>query len=366
MSDITPTDEQTKAIRLIAIWFKSKPRTPFILGGYAGVGKSTIIPFIVDFLKLEQHQVHFCAYTGKASLVLRKKEMLGATTIHRLVYIPYTDAEGKLKFKRNPAVSNELRLIIVDEASTVDTKLKTDLESYGIPVLYIGDCFQLPPVSKDQTNLMSKPNFILTEVHRQAADNPIIHVAHMIRKNQYVKFGRYGETFLRAKRTKLHDEWLLNASQIICGRNDTRNFLNRQIRRTAGTTEKYPVVGDKLICLKNNHDLGLINGMLGSCEAFDPKTWNLTFKNDDEEVWNYLNIEPDIFADTKIEIKYHKEIDQFDFGYVITCHKAQGSEFDNVLVFEETLGRDEEMHRRWLYTAITRASSRLILIGTDE
>jgi len=364
MSDITPTDEQTKAIRLIAIWFKSKPRTPFILGGYAGVGKSTIIPFIVDFLKLEQHQVHFCAYTGKASLVLRKKEMLNATTIHRLVYVPYTDAEGKLKFKRNPALHTDLKLIVVDEASNVDTKLKTDLESYGIPVLYIGDCFQLPPVSKDQTNLMLKPNFILTEVHRQAADNPIIQVAHMIRNNKYVKFGRHGDTFLRTK--KLRDEWLLNASQIICGKNDTRHYWNRQIRRTGGVYEKYPVPGDKLICLKNNNDLGLINGMLGNCEAFNPKTWNLTFRNDDDEVWNYLNIEPDIFADTKIEIKYHKEIDQFDYGYVITCHKAQGSEFDNVLVFEETLGRDEEMHRRWLYTAITRASSRLILIGTDE
>ena len=365
METIVPTDEQFKAIRLINIWFSSKPRTSFVMGGYAGVGKTSILPCIVEQLKLQDYQVHFCSYTGKASLVLRKKGMLNATTIHRLIYVPYLDAEEKLKFKRNPALSTELKLIIVDEASTVDTKLKNDLESYGIPVLYIGDCFQLPPVSKDQTNLMLNPNFILTEVHRQAADNPIIHVAHMIRKNQHVKFGKYGDSFLRTTRAKLQDEWLLNASQILCGRNDTRHFLNRQIRRIGGTTEKYPVVGDKLICLKNNYDNGLINGMIGNCEKFNPKEWTLNFKNDDDEIWNYLNIEPDIFADTKEEIKYHKEIEQFDFGYVITVHKSQGSEFEKVLAFEEMLGRNEEMHRRWIYTCWTRSQSKLISIGVE-
>lgn len=362
MSTITPTDQQFKAISLVEYWFKSKQNNiPFILGGYAGVGKSTIIPFIIDQLGLSMGEVHFCSFTGKAANVLRKKGM-PATTIHSLIYVPYEDSEGKLKFKRNPCLNRALKLLVVDESSTVYTKLKDDLESYGIPIIYIGDCFQLPPVSKDQTNIMSNPNFILTEIHRQAADNPIIQIAHQVRNGQYIKKGKYGDTVLKIGIDHLKDEWLLRASQVICGKNVTRHNLNRQIRRAKGLEYNHPIVGDKLICLKNNNDNGLINGMMGTCNSFDLKGWTLCFENDDDETWNGLEIDPEVFEMSN-NIQYRKGVEQFDYGYVITCHKSQGSQFDNVLLFEEMLGTTDEMRRRWLYTGITRAAERIIIVG---
>ena len=360
MSTITPTDEQFRAIKAVDWWYKNNSKVPYVQGGYAGVGKSTIIPFIIDQLGLSMYQVRFCAFTGKAANVLRKKG-LPASTIHSLLYIPYEDSEGKLKFKRQPVLSPDIALIVVDEASCVDTKLKKDLESYGIPVLYIGDCFQLPPVSKDQTNIMSNPNNILSEIHRQAADNPIIQIAHKVRNGDYIEYGRYGNTVLKVRARSMNDEWLVKASQIICGKNTTRHNLNRKVRRMKGIEYNYPIIGDKLICLKNNNENGLINGMMGTCNGFDLKKWELTFENDDEEIWNKLYIEPEIFEQST-NITYRKDVEQFDFGNVITCHKAQGSQFKSLLMFAEALGNDQEMRARWLYTAITRAEEKLIIV----
>jgi len=357
---ITPTDEQYKAISLIEYWFFNNPKAPFVLGGYAGVGKSTIIPFIIDQLKLGDYQVRFCAFTGKAANVLRNKGLC-ASTIHSLLYIPYEDASGKLKFKQQPTLSPDICLIVVDEASCVDTSLKSDLESYGIPVLYIGDCFQLPPVSKDQTNIMSNPNFILTEIHRQAADNPIIRLAHMIRKGEYIKYGSYDGLVLKVRANNMNDDWLLKSSQVICGKNTTRHNLNKKIRRLKGIDVNHPIIGDKMICLKNNNENGLINGMLGTCNEFNLKKWSMSFENDNEEIWNNLDIEPKIF-EQDTDFKYSKFIEMFDYGYVITCHKAQGSQFEKGLIMNEPLGFDSEIRRRWEYTAITRYEKKVIIV----
>jgi ATP-dependent exoDNAse (exonuclease V) alpha subunit len=365
--NITPTDHQMKAIKLIEYWFKNDPKTPFVMAGLAGTGKTSITPFIIDQLGLKSHQVHFCAYTGKASLLLNKRG-LPATTIHRLVYIPYEDSEGKVKFKRNPCLSRDLKLICVDESSMVDVQIKKDLESYGIPVLYIGDNGQLPPISASQVSIMDNPNIILTEIMRQSLDNPIIRLAHSVRNGQFVPFGKHGDTCLKIPFNKLKDEWLLKADQVLCGLNRTRHNLNRQIRKAMwydklrGNVPNYPIISDRLICLKNNNDSGLINGMIGNCISFDSKTWELSFENDDEEIWHGLKIEPEIF-DMSTNITYKKEIDQFDFGYVITVHKFQGSSAPNILLFEEALGKDEEMKRRWLYTGITRAENKLIIVA---
>lgn len=281
---------------------------------------SSIIPFIIDSLKLDIDDVHFCTFTGKASLVLCKKG-LPATTIHRLLYLPKEDKNGKLIFTRNPYMDKNLKLIIVDEASTVDIKLKYDLESHNIPILYIGDCFQLPPVSKDQTNIMLNPNFILTKIFRQAQENPIITIAHMIRSGKNISLGRYGDSVLKTTVDKMKDDWLINADQVLCGKNVTRHSLNSAIRRMGGIDDKYPVVGDKIICLKNNNDNGLINGMLGICKAFSEHSWEMNFENDDSEIWNNLKIEKKVF-DKDNEIVYSKEVEMMDYGSVITVHKC--------------------------------------------
>ena len=320
---ISLTDEQNDAVKQIKIWFdrfRSSDQEPFILGGYAGTGKSTLLAFIIDHLGLNMDDVHFCAFTGKASLVLNKKG-LPATTIHRLLYIPYEDKDGKIKFKKNPVLDPNLKLIVVDEASTVYTKLKNDLEYHGIPVLYVGDCYQLPPVSSDLTNLMLNPNCVLKTIHRQAAGNPIIAIAHAIRDGKTIVNGTYGDSVMKVSKSKMKDVWLSDVDQVLCGKNDTRHSLNSFIRKTKGINSPYPVVGDKMVCLKNDNESGLVNGMIGECTYFHLKDWEMSFTNDDAQQWNKLCIEKKVFDKVK-EIKYSKEIQQFDYGNVLTVHKC--------------------------------------------
>ena len=254
----------------------------------------------------------------------------------------------------------KVKLIICDESSMVGTAIKSDLESFGIPVLYIGDCGQLPPVSKDQLNLMAYPDYVLNTIHRQALDNPIIRLAHMVRTGQDIGFGRYGDSCFVIPESRMQDEFLLSADQVICGFNNTRKWLNARIRDLMGFSGELPAPGDKLICLKNNNEMGLVNGMLGTCVNYDARGRYLDFTNDDGVAYECLDIDDQVFLGGSVY--YQRGIEQFDFGYALTTHKFQGSEAPKVVVYEELFGNDEEMHRRWRYTAVTRASERLLLV----
>ena len=363
MAQITLTDEQAGAVKAIKDWFNSIDstiKTTFVLGGYAGTGKTTIVNFIVDDLKLEEQDIKYVAYTGKAAMVLRKKG-LPATTIHGLIYRPRIDDQGKVTFCRRAFVELEkVKLIICDESSMVSGTIKLDLESYGIPVLYIGDHFQLPPVSKDQANLMLNPDYRLETIHRQAMDNPIIRLAHSIRIGEDIGYGRHGDTCFVIPWFRVADEFLLSADQVICGFNNTRRKLNEEIRGLLGFKGDLPAPGDKLICLKNNNEMGLVNGMLGTCGSYDSIGKYLDFTNDDGIHYECLDIDDQVFLGG--QVYYQRGIEQFDFGYALTCHKFQGSEAPKIMVFEELFGNDEEMHRRWRYTAYTRASEKLMIV----
>lgn len=362
--DITLTDEQAGAVKAIKKWYDSVDstfNTTFVLGGYAGTGKTTIVRFIVDELGLDDDEIRYVAYTGKASLVLRKKG-LPATTIHGLIYRPRVDEFGKVSFVRRAYMDLEdIKLIICDESSMVSSTIKMDLESYGIPVLYIGDHFQLPPVSKDQINLMANPDYRLETIHRQSLDNPIIRLAHSVRMGEDVGYGRYGESCFVVPESRVQNEFLLSADQIICGYNNTRHALNYKVRNLLGFKSELPEPKDKLVCLKNNHELGLVNGMLGTCVSYDPRGCVLSFINDDEVTHEGLYVDDEIFLN-KGTVQYQRGVEQFDFGYALTCHKFQGSEAAKIVVFEELFGRDDEMHRRWKYTAYTRASEKLMVV----
>lgn len=356
MNCISLTNEQNTAINLIKTWFNGyKKRVPFVLAGWAGTGKSTVISKISEELNISDYNIRYVAFTGKAALVMKKKG-LDATTIHSLIYEPREDEEGNTIFKKINKLDSSVKIIIVDESSMVSRELQQDLESFRIPILYVGDSGQLPPISKDVVNLMLSPDFTLETIHRQALDNPIIWLSNEIRLGKYVKAGRYGDAVL--KTNKMHFETLDKADQVLCGKNNTRNIINNQMREGYGFTNVYPEYKDKLICLKNNNENGLVNGMLGTCVNFNEKKSRLSFTSDEQQVFDNLKIHKGIFTDEVI--KYNKEIESFTYGYGITVHKAQGSEFENVIVFEERLG-DTAFHRKWLYTAVTRASEKLII-----
>jgi exodeoxyribonuclease-5 len=367
MSDIILTDEQNQAVKLIKDWylnFKGKKKT-FVLAGIAGSGKTTIIRNIIDDLGLSEFAVRYAAFTGKAAMVLRSKG-LDASTIHSLIYIPFEsyDQHGDpiITFHLSDKLRDSgVKLICVDEASMVGSDIKEDLESFGIPILYIGDHKQLPPVSADQINLMNNPDYKLETIHRQALGNPIIYVASLARTGNFIKYGTYGTKVKKIHRVDLPEESMLQATQVLCGKNVTREKLNKQIREMLKKDTPFPLVDDKLICLKNNGENGLINGMTGYCTQYILKRHVLDFIDDEGIAYKNLRVYPELFVGGKPE-KYQRSIEQFTYGYAITVHKSQGSQYEKLIVFEEYLG-DKEFHNRWLYTGVTRAVDKLIIVS---
>ena len=151
----------------------------FRLFGYAGVGKTTLARHIAEGARGE---TAFAAFTGKAALVMRSKGCAGATTIHALIYRASEGAEGAPTFTLNAdGPASRAGLIVIDECSMVDAELARDLLSFGKPILVLGDPFQLPPVKGGGYFTDGAPDVMLTQIHRQAHDNPIIRLSEVVR-----------------------------------------------------------------------------------------------------------------------------------------------------------------------------------------
>lgn len=355
------TEKQKRAIERMQKWFQVAKEDAryqvFKIQGYAGTGKTTIVNQAIEALELEEDKVAFATFTGKAASVLTQKGCK-CVTIHRLVYNTTMNSDGT--FRRHLKTAEELEhleLIVIDEISMVNLELWNILVSFGIPIVTLGDPGQLPPVGKDN-GLMSTCHVFLDEIHRQAADNPIIKLSMMARNNEPIGYGTYGDTCIVIPKAKLKGRSLLNADQIICGYNKTRQTMNANMRKMLGHEGDYPVIDDKIICLMNKWNIEvdgypLINGTIATVTK--AKEMQLSFKPDFCEN-AFTNL--DCTFDTTPE-KNNPQI-PIDFGYAITCHKSQGSEFNRVIVFEEVLKK--ETHAKWLYTAITRASEKLIIV----
>lgn len=257
-------------------------------------------------------------------------------------------------------------LIVIDECSMVDEQIGTDLLSFEIPILVLGDPAQLPPVGGGAYFTGQKPDFMLTEIHRQARGNPIIDLATRVRCGEGLPgVGSYGESrIVRAGSTGKEDA--LAADQFLVGRNTTRHAGNRRYRELLGMTGPWPNPGDKLVCLRNNHDLGLLNGSLWNtleCEELDDDHLYLSLKNDEGiEVECEAHTAHFIGTETTDLPWYErKEAEEFDFGYALTVHKAQGSQWGNVFLVDES--RCFRQHaKRWAYTAITRAAEKITIV----
>ncbi len=415
--DITLTTDQENAKNLIVEWFLHTDDKVFVLSGYAGTGKTFLIDYIVrQELRLKAgEEAVFVSPTGKAAANLVKNGTV-AGTVHSLIYMRDGDdfdvdengeiiERKELTFIRRPSIMESIRLIIVDEASMINETVLTDLLSFGVKCLFCGDGAQLPPVN-GTCPLMENPHYTMTEIVRQAADNPIIRVATMAREGKRIEYGNYGDSvcvigrnaFRGAERKRI----LLKADQIICGRNKTRNALNEELRQYKGIdeTEQLPVEGEKLICTLNDWEkpldkderFHLVNGIIGTATEIQPQEDGLAtmqFKADFMEESIRVPFDTAIFTDGKYRHLYgeravtlsngtvvhegnfallHKlksvsdePICRFEFAYAVTCHKAQGSEFDFVVVFDEGWAFKEEQNR-WLYTAITRAKEKLLII----
>lgn len=327
-----------------------------MLSGYAGTGKSTL----AAQLNRELGNVHFCAYTGKAANVLREKGVDSASTLHGAIYKLHDEDENRepvFKLDYDSAIRSK-GLVILDEYSMLPEEIIQDLEKLVEKVLYLGDPFQLPPV---KGNCTLEPDFTLTEVHRQALDSPILRAATDVREGRGLSFCNNNNEFIYKPRREVPKEEYMNAAQVIVGFNKTRRAWNQRFRDNLGFSGELPQKGEKLICLRNNHEKGLFNGMIDVCGGakrikHEKFFFSLNFGQFKSlEAWRcYFQ------GQTKTPFNA-KGIEHFDFAYTITAHKSQGSEWENVLVFNEPIGRGEE-RLRWLYTAITRSSKRCVLV----
>src|SRR5271165_4382139 len=255
------TPHQDAALKAIAGWWKAARGRPsiFRLFGYAGTGKTTLARHIAAGI---DGKVLFAAFTGKAACVMRSKGCRGASTIHRLIYKPQEKNEETPTFELwSKAPASHAKLIIIDECSMVDAELARDLMSFEVPLLVLGDPAQLPPIQGGGFFTDADPDAMLTEVHRQARDNPIVRLSMDIRAGKSLAPGQYGETQV-VSRGDLDPKRVIGADQILVGRNATRRSYNARLRERRGFAGALPVTGDKLVCLRNNRLKGLFNGGL--------------------------------------------------------------------------------------------------------
>lgn len=359
--------QQDDALKAVARWYRNRDTQVFRLFGYAGTGKTTLARHIAEDIDGE---VAFGAFTGKAAHVLRQKGCPDAGTIHSLIYRPAMgdedDPEAEPMFTlRRDAPASEAHLIIIDECSMVDEELGRDLLSFGVPVLVLGDPAQLPPVKGGGFFTDAEPDIMLSEVHRQAADNPIIHLSMEIREGRLPAYGDYGDSRIIG-RAQIDSDTILAANQVLVGRNLTRSRYNARIRDLLDFDGDIPCVGERLVCLRNNKKKGLLNGGMWSVKSRQgKKSGKLRFDLTPEDGGRTarVNVMPEFFTGNAQTIPWPKRrnSDEFDYGYALTVHKSQGSQWDNIVLFDESFAFREHKDR-WLYTAITRAAEKITVV----
>lgn len=398
------TADQLEAEKLIEDWFLHSTKQIFVLAGYAGTGKTTILKHVVcEKLNLTpDDSAAFVTPTGKAATVLIRSG-IPAATLHKLIYQSITEEKKielngkiitveKLSFKRRDSIDKSIKLIVLDEASMVSDEVLYDLTEFGVKLLLCGDNAQLPPV-EGLNGFLTEPDYTLKTIVRQQLGNPIIKLSEMAREGKFIPYGNYGGSCVVMSKRILTGEKrkraLLHADQIICGTNKTRVQINDKVRKMKGLGQ-FPENGDKLICTLNNWEtfidsemrFNLVNGIIGTVKQpfydFEKSIGFIQFKPEFLEDFcpEALPIDLGIFESGYYRYKrgdYFEKTDEsgqavsaftlnrFEYGYCISCHKAQGSEFDNVIIFDESYAFKEDKNR-WLYTAITRAKKKLIIL----
>lgn len=440
MTEITPSEQQANAIKQIKDWYTNlefdeegklleDQQQIFRVFGYAGSGKTTTTKYAIQELGLSldplRQDVRFAAFTGKASLVMRRAGT-PARTVHSLIYSVHEateqqieEAKEKLKelgkealeltgtdsliasatieamyqeikkmrqpqFGLNPESEiRDCKLVVLDEVSMIGHEMAKDILSFKKPVLVLGDPGQLPPIKGEGAFTQQQPDVMLTEIHRQAAESPIIRLATLARLGEHIPYGRHSDDVWKMSRREATPEMLLAGgptSQVICGRNATRLELNNAMRRAAGFDVHDPMpsgLNEKIICLKNRNDIGLINGMfieLDDIEHVDDICFMASVTSEDgdsisDDRGKKLRIYRGHFEDHSFydkdrsdkDWKLKRNLVEATFGWAITCHKAQGSGWPFVYVWDDGLSRTKEQKAKWLYTAITRAEQGLLI-----
>ena len=387
------TRKQEEGLRIaIDRYNHNEPYT--VISGYAGTGKSTLINFIIAALEVNpEDEVAYITFTGKASEVLREKGCPNAMTAHKLLYYSKQMPNGKFFYRPRPSLEKDYKIIVVDEVSMLPKDMWDLLLTHGIYVIACGDPFQIPPIDKSQDNgILNNPHIFLDEVMRQAKESDIICLSMDIREGKKINPFRGNDTQVFNKKD-LCDGMYFWADQILVSTNKSRHGINSYMRDDLGRGFE-PEINDKVICLRNCWDTlsekqcdPLINGSIGTISAMHMESIDYIVMGQKVTApvlvtdlitssGEYKNLHIDYTALTTGEkfftprqeyiIRKNKQNPElpieFNFGYAITGHRAQGSQWNKVLVLEESFPFDKIEHARWLYTTVTRAAEKLTLI----
>lgn len=387
-------DQQLDAIKKVVKWFyvDSFHKQIFALGGYAGVGKSSVINTAVKMLEIPMENVIFATLTAKASLVLRLKGN-PSNTIHKTFYTVYKGKKSFL-FSLKKKISSNIQLIVIDEASMVNQKMLDDISSFGVPIILLLDPGQLEPIFGSNIYCMQPEKYLdvfLTQVMRQDDTSGILELAMRARNGLPLELGPCKASLVTTF-DKVVDK-LYTYDVVLCYSNKNRRILNSLIREQLGYKSKYPVAGEKILCMMNNYSYELeyddvpiyiINGLMGYVQEDSKLTkkkemdlLNIKFRpyflmnetgsendfniNCFKEPFEQYEIDPSkeafiesLYSD-KVESEDLEDVCMIDYGYAFTVHKSQGSEYDNPLVVVDIKGKSPDFYNKWIYSAITRS-----------
>lgn len=386
-----PNADQAAALQAIHEWFASDPYDdPFVLGGLAGTGKTAMLPML--HRSLGNLRIRYVCPTWKAAHVLTRKLRAAdiyaaATSIHNLIYNPRgivhdadcgiwdNPADGctmsppckQLAWEFDP--KDLPQLLVVDEASMVDPKQREDIARLGCPTLYVGDHGQLPPVNGSSIFDDRPLNAKLERIQRQAADSPIIPLSRIVRSGDSSWVQQAAEMGFPVYQTGPKSNHRYDPNQacpphsdpetvFITATNASVDKLNAHTRRLLGRGPNDLVPGDLVMVQNNDKKIGIYNGQQGVVDSVEYRhgrriahfTMETGVKHEGPVLMKGIDEIPD-----------RSDVPVLRHSYAVTCHKAQGSEFKNVVVY---LTKSRPETSRWLYTAVTRASERLTIVKT--
>lgn len=389
------TKKQEEGLKIILERHKNNEKYT-VISGYAGTGKSTLVKFAIDALNVEKSKVAYATFTGKAAEVLRKKGNDGAMTLHRLLYDHVPKPGGG--FFRKPKAMLDYSIVVVDEVSMVPRSMIDLLLRHKVYVIFLGDPFQLPQIDKNEAHdLLDHPHVFLDEVMRQAAESEIIQLTMKIRNQEPIQHMKGNEVIVMPYK-EFVDGCYLWADQIIVATNAKRKQVNEYVRKMLGY-EGLPQQGERMICLRNYwediSDSGeaLVNGTTGIIKSVPIESFRAIpryiqapsyrldtlvcdFATDEGSEFHGVEMDKHMIltgekcVDWRLSYQLGKLKNrigdivprEFDYGYAITGHKSQGSQWEKVLVLEESFPFDKVEHARWLYTVCTRPEEKLVLV----
>ena len=380
---------QETALKTISRWLRDSDSRELFLFGYAGTGKTTLAK---ELQLLTAGRVMYSSYTGKAVNVLLKKGCTPARTLHSLLYTPRGESSETLQIRllemkeeqekcdpdspsheelgmlirdlqyrlENPTFAfnpteeiSNIDVLVVDECSMIDDILLKDLRDLGKKILFMGDPGQLPPVKGNGNLIKRQPDILLEDIHRQMSDSPILYMASLVRSGGKLMKGTYGECRVVGDKDNLGD-LPTTVNQILCGRRKTRDSINRRSRELRGYKHSLET-GDRVMCLRNDMRNGLFNGQIWLMVDIPQNDW-------DPQIWNaYAQQEDTLDYPRWLDIGFNPDFPRWDYAYGLTVHKSQGSQWKNILLFDESYAF-RGIRNKWLYTAITRAEEVITIV----